>query len=72
MKPNYKALAEEYRKKYYAEIQSKSDVLYALTKANDTKAELREELSEWKHKYTELLGRLIALQESIAQKGEQG
>ena len=68
MRPNYKAAAKKYREKYHNEILSKSELLYALRSAVETNVECKEELTEWKHKYTELLGRLIALQESIAQK----
>lgn len=67
-KPNYKALAEHYRKKYYAEQNRISLLLRDHAQMSVNLIEKEEELDEWQTKYVQVLNQLIDLQERVARQ----
>ena len=71
-KPNYKALAEHYRKKYYIAQERMSFLLRDNAQLSVNLIEKEEELDEWMTKYVKVLNQLIDLQERVARKEEQG
>lgn len=67
MKPNYKESAEKYERLYY---DSQERLSFLHKSIRDMTADLtrqNEEINEWKRKYSELLDKLIALQEKVAE-----
>lgn len=66
MRPNYKASAEKYRELF---LDSQERLSFMHDAIRDMTADLtrqQEEIKEWKIKYSELLDKVIALQEKIA------
>ena len=67
-KPNYKALAEEYRKKHYYAEERIAGMYEAIRRREEALREKEEELDEWKTRYVQVLNQLIDLQERVARK----
>ena len=66
MRPNYKASAEKYRELFN---DSQVRLSFMHDAIRDMTADLtrqQEEIKEWKIKYSELLEKMIALQEKVA------
>ena len=72
MKPNYKALAEQYRNRYYAEQERISALLQGQSLMAESLREKEQELDEWRSKYVQILNQYIDLQERVARKEGQG
>lgn len=72
MKPNYKALAEEYRKKYYYAEERIAGMCETIRMAWEALRKKEQELDEWQTKYVQVLNQLIDLQERVARKEGQG
>ena len=71
-KPNYKALAEHYRKKYYYTETRIAEMYEAVRSKSEALRKKDQELDEWITKYVQVLNNLIDLQERIARKEGQG
>ena len=72
MRPNYKALAEHYRKKYYyAEVRI-AGMYETIRREAESLRKKEQELDEWQTKYVKVLNQLIDLQERVLRKEEQG
>ena len=71
-KPNYKALAEEYRKKYYYAETRIAGMYETIRREEEARRKKDQELDEWITKYVKVLNNLIDLQERVARKEEQG
>ena len=78
MRPNYKALAEEYRKKYLAEKQISGVYQYEQLRLSSSLREQEQETEKMKAKYAEALAKyaeamdkLIDMQERIWMQGEE-
>ena len=69
MKPNYKDLAKEYRKKNNTLVNRVFELSCGMQRMQESLDKKNQEIEEWKAKYADLMDRLIALQESIW-KGE--
>ena len=71
-KPNYKALAEEYRKKY-CYVETRIAEMYEVVRSKSEALRKKDqELDEWQTKYVQVLNQLIDLQERVARKEGQG
>ena len=70
MKPNYKALAEEYRKMNLAAQEHISALLYEKVRHEKALREKEQELDDWMRRYVQVLNQLIDLQERVARKEE--
>jgi hypothetical protein len=68
MKPNYKALAERYRKYYELVCEILRERVASCISDRESIQAKDREIDEWKRKYTEAMNRLIELQELIARK----
>ena len=71
-KPNYKALAEHYRKKYYYAETRVAGMYEALRREGEALRKKEQELDEWQTKYVKVLNQLIDIQERVLRKEEQG
>lgn len=71
-KPNYKALAEHYRKLYFVEQERALTIFRDNAQLSVNLIEKKEELDDWQTKYVKVLNQLIELQERVARKEEQG
>ena len=72
MKPNYKALAERYRKDYEKACEMLIQRVESCISDREIIQAKDREIDELKRKYTEAMNRLIELQELIARKEGQG
>ena len=72
MKPNYKALAERYRKDCLRLTKRLADMYQEQMMIMKLWSERNKENEELKFKYTEAMNGLIELQELIARKEGQG
>ena len=70
MKPNYKALAEEYRQKWSAAEERINTLMFAHLKLRESIAEKEREIEKLKLKYSDALNSLVELQEAIIMKEE--
>lgn len=71
-KPNYKALAEHYRKKYYYAETRIAGMYETIRRESEALHKKEQELDEWQTKYVQVLNQLIDLQERVARKEVQG
>ena len=72
MKPNYKALAEEYRKKWSAAEERLSSAMFCVRGLRESIAEKDREIEKLKFKYAKALDTIIDLQEGVWKGEEQG
>lgn len=70
MRPNYKALAEEYRRQVRVHEEHICNLFRNQHTIEEALREKEEELDEWKRKYAEAMDRLIEMQERIWMQGE--
>lgn len=66
MRPNYKASAEKYRELFHDSQERLSFMHDAIRDMTADLTRQQEEIKEWKIKYSELLEKMIALQEKVA------
>lgn len=71
MRPNYKALAEEYRRQVRVLEAQICNLFRNQHTIEEALCEKEEELDEWKRKYAEAMDRLIEMQERIWMQGEE-
>ena len=70
MKPNYKALAEKYRKRWGKAEETISHLMIANSHLDADLRKKDQELYEWKTKYVQVLNAYIESQERIARMEE--
>lgn len=71
-KPNYKALAEEYRKRERIVADRLAEMYEAMRIRDEALRKKEQELDDWITKYVQVLNNLIDLQERVARKEGQG